>query len=866
MKKILLICFASFMVLPCLASHIVGGEMSYQYVGPGSSPNTSNYTITLKLFRDQNCTSCALMPDDVWIGIYDNGSNAEYPGPNQYYDVVKASESEVAVNPFPPCISNPPLLNYHVATFTFSVTLPNNTSGYTAAYQTCCRVHPLENVFNNSGSGGGTGSTYSCSIPPVSDSSPQFTTSVDAICRQKHFVLQYNATGADGDSLVYSFAPAYNSGGILDSRNVNPNPPAYSSVEYINGYDYSNPLGNKATIDPQTGIISGIAPDVGRYVVCVAVRSYKNGVFVAEHRKDFIVNVTDCDFAGVELDPQPVSCDDFSVDFSNNNTSPQNQTFYWEFGDPASGLADTSTLQTPTHVYSDTGTYVYKLVINRGQQCSDSATQIRKVYPGFFPGFKITGSCVNTAIQFTDTTKSKYGVVSAWRWNFGNPSATNDTSILKNPSYTYSVIGSYPVQLIVSNSKGCTKSITDTLAIIDKPLFDVTNDTLICSIDTLQLMATGTGNILWTPNYNINNQNSFNPLVSPKTTTTYIATLTEAPGCFATKQVVVNVVNRVTLSAGNDSTICQTDSVRLNPVSDGLHYVWTPAAAFNDNTLKYPSAKPLSNSTYHVIASIGKCNTADDVTIKVVPYPNANAGLDTTICFPASFQLHASGGVSYLWSPTAFLSDPAIADPIAAPPQSIKYTVAVKDVLGCPKPAFSSILVEVEKIVADAGPRDTNIVVNQPLQLNGTGAETFTWTPPTGLNNPDIANPIAILSESQEYVLKVQSAAGCSATDTISVTVYKIDPGLYVPNAFTPNGDGINDVFRPIPIGMKSLKYFKVYNRDGQLIFSTSIQNKGWDGTFKGKPQDADVYVWIVEGIDYQDKLIFQKGSVTLIR
>src|SRR6185312_5500740 len=383
--------------------------------------------------------------------IYDNGNNTQFPGPDQYYDVAKAAESEVAVNPFPPCISNPPLLNYHVATFTFSVTLPNNTSGYTAAYQTCCRVHPLENVFNDSGSGGGTGSTYSCSIPPVPDSSPQFTTSVDAICRQKHFNLQYNATDIDGDSLVYSFAPAYNSGGILDSRNVNPEPPAYNSVQYINGYDYSNPLGSKATIDPQTGIISGIAPDVGRYVVCVAVRSYKNGVFVAEHRKDFIVNVTDCDFAGVELDPQPVSCDGFSVDFSNNNTSPQNQTFYWEFGDPASGLADTSTLQTPTHVYSDTGNYVYKLVINRGQQCSDSATQIRKVYPGFFPGFKITGSCVNTAIQFTDTTKSRYGVVSAWRWDFGNPAATGDTSILKNPGYTYNAIGSYLVQLTVSN-------------------------------------------------------------------------------------------------------------------------------------------------------------------------------------------------------------------------------------------------------------------------------------------------------------------------------------------------------------------------------------------------------------------------------
>ena len=291
MKKILLICLVFFMVLPCMASHIVGGEMSYQYVGPGLSPNTSSYTITLKLFRDQNCTNCAAMPDIVWIGIYNNDNNSEIINPenDKNGQIPKNDESQVQVNPFPPCISNPPSLKYDVATYTFTVTLPNNTTGYTAAYQTCCRVHPIENIFNNSGTGGGTGSTYSCSIPAIHDSSPQFSTSVDAICRLKHFTLNYSATDADGDSLVYSFAPAYNSGDLIDSHPVNPAPPSYSSVEYINGYTAEDPLGNKASIDPQTGIISGIAPDIGRYVVCVAVRSYKNGVFVAEHRKDFIV-------------------------------------------------------------------------------------------------------------------------------------------------------------------------------------------------------------------------------------------------------------------------------------------------------------------------------------------------------------------------------------------------------------------------------------------------------------------------------------------------------------------------------------------------------------------------------------------------
>lgn len=850
--------------MPAWAAHIVGGEMLYKYVGPGINPNTSNYIITLKLFRDQ-LTTGASMPGDVFIGIFNNDDGTQFPAFKQPYDVFKSTEVPVQVDSFPPCISNAPILNYHVGIFILQVTLPDNIKGYTATYQTCCRVNPLANVYNAPGVGG-TGSTYSCSIPGKPDTSPYFSTSVDAICRQKHFNLNFNATDDDQDSLVYSFVPAFNGGASQNASNVNPSPPAYNSVNYINGFSSDAPLGDKAILDPETGIISGVAPNVGKYVVCVAVKSYRNGILLNEHRKDFIVNVTDCDFAGVELDPKPVTCDGFSVSFSNDNNSPQNQTFYWDFGDTASGALNTSTLQSPSHIYTDTGVYVYKLVINRGQQCSDSATQIRKVYPGFFPGFTSEGRCINASIKFTDTTKSRYGYVSSWRWNFGDPSQSNDTSVIQNPSYSYSAVGNYPVQLTVANSKGCLKTIADTIDIIDKPIFNLTNDTLICSIDTVQLMSTGTGSIFWTPAYNINNQSSFTPLVSPKVSTTYSATLTETPGCFATHSVVVKVVNSVSLNAGNDSTICQTDTVRFNTVSDGLHFLWTPSATLNDNTAKNPLAAPLSTTTFHVIASIGKCNVSDDITIGVVPYPKPHAEYDTTLCFPASVQLHASGGNSYVWSPATFLNNPNINSPVATPSQSIKYTVAVRDVLGCPKPAYDSVLVLVEKIVADAGPRDTNVVVNQPLQLTGTGAEIFLWTPSTGLSDPNIANPVAKLSESQEYILRVQSAAGCSAKDTIDVTVYKVKPGLYVPNAFTPNGDGINDIFRPMPIGMKAIKYFKIYNRRGQLIFSTNQQNKGWDGTFKGSPQDADVYVWIVEGTDYEEQDIFQKGSVTLVR
>ena len=845
-----------------MASHIVGGEMTYEYLGKGSQPNTSTYRITLKLFRDQSTTG-AIMPPNVYIGLFNNDNNTEYPS-NQPFDKIKFMEETVAVDPFPPCVNNANPLDYHVGYYQLTVDLPDNNKGYTATYQTCCRVNPLRNVFNSNGVGG-TGATYSCLIPPGIDNSPVFASKVDLICSGRKFTLNFSATDADKDSLVYSFCNSYNGGAASSANNINPAAPPYGSVGYINGFSPEEPLGDQATLDPSTGIISGVAPSPGKYVVCVCVSSYKKGKFVGTNKKDFIINVGDCDFVGALLDLKPVTCDGFSVSFSNSNTSSLNKTSYWDFGDPESGANNFSTLTNPTHQFSDTGVYIYKLVVNKGEQCSDSATQTIKVYPGFFPGFISQGQCKNTPIQFIDTTKTKYGVVNSWTWDFGDLQTLDDTSHKKNPSYTYSQTNNYTVSLIATSSKGCIDTASMIVNINDKPAFSITNDTLICIIDTLQLSSTGTGTFFWTPNYNISNQNSPSPLISPDVPTKYYATFSDAFGCNGTDSVFVDVKPFVTLNAGNDTSICQGDIITLNAVSDGLYFKWTPAATLNFDTLKNPSAIPLSTTRYSITASIGKCNATSAVNVKVTPYPQANAGNDSTICLRNSAQLNASGGSFYKWSPEIFLNNPNISNPIATPINDIRYTVAVTDTLGCPKPVNDSVIIKVLNIIADAGPRDTSVVVNQPLQLIATGGEFYLWTPSTGLSSTDIYNPVARLSDNQQYVLKATSA-GCFNTDTIDVFVYKIDPGLYVPNAFTPNNDGRNDVFRPIPVGMKSITYFRIYNRWGQLMFSTSQNGKGWDGTFNGKSQDANVYVWMVEGIDYLDKKFTRKGTVVLIR
>jgi gliding motility-associated-like protein len=207
---------------------------------------------------------------------------------------------------------------------------------------------------------------------------------------------------------------------------------------------------------------------------------------------------------------------------------------------------------------------------------------------------------------------------------------------------------------------------------------------------------------------------------------------------------------------------------------------------------------------------------------------------------------------------------------VASPDRNIRYVVTIRDTLSCPKPVFDTVVVQVQKVTADAGPRDTSIVLNQLLQLNGTGGQFYLWSPSTGLDNPAIATPVANISDNIDYILTVSTSAGCFATDTISVKVYKVVPGIYVPNVFTPNGDGKNDVFRPIAIGMKQINYFKVFNRWGVMVYSSKEALYeaaiGWDGNYRGRPQDPAVFVWIVEGVDYLDKKIVQKGTVTLIR
>ncbi|MDB5201469.1 MAG: type sorting protein [Ferruginibacter sp.] len=864
MRKALLFLLCCSAYLGVYAKHVTGGEIIYDYLGPAGA-GKKNYRITLSLFRDQGCDvsqDCAQLPTSVIIGIFNNDDNSVFT--NQ--TVSQSSTGILPLNPLPPCITNTPVLNYRGGYYTFTITLPDNNEGYTLAYQTCCRVDNIMNVPNQ------TGATYTTRMPGKNqigtgnDSSPRFSKSISVICYNKKFSLDFSATDPNADSLVYMFCSAFESNGPRSSTPVNPTAPPYTPVSYSN-FGGTSPLGPLAIINPRTGIISGVAPSDGKYVVSVCVQSYRGGKYVSEHRKDFIINVAPCDFGGADLPETYINCDSLSVKFANLNTSPANLTYEWDFGD-----GTTSTEVEPTHAYADTGVYTLKLVINRGGSCPDSSTSIVRVFPGFAPAFtENSPMCKGLPVQFRDITTATYGSVNFWEWTFGDPGSGNNTSSIRTPTHSYAAAGTYPATLIVASSKGCRDTLKKDILIVDKPEFTISRDTLICTVDTLQLMAAASvsGMVTWSPNYMINDVNSFTPLVSPNVTTAYEVLFTDPSGCSARDTVTVRVVNNVTLQGMADTTICRTDSVVLRLNSDALYYNWTPAATLNDPSVKNPVATPTANSTtYRVRASISnKCFRDDDVTVGTIPYPIANAGADTTICFGSSAFLHATGGSIYSWAPRTYLTAFNSANTESRNPQfSMRYIVTVTDVLGCPKPVKDSMIVNVVRVIADAGPRDTSVVIGQPLQLNGTGGTIYAWSPSRWLSDANIANPVALPEDNIRYALKVSNDIGCVGYDSINVKLYKVDPDIFVPTAFSPQADGLNDVFRPIPIGIKSLESFRVYNRWGQLLFSTKQIGEGWNGKLGGADQGAGTYVWYAEATDYRGKKITKKGSVILIR
>ena len=291
--------------------------------------------------------------------------------------------------------------------------------------------------------------------------------------------------------------------------------------------------------------------------------------------------------------------------------------------------------------------------------------------------------------------------------------------------------------------------------------------------------------------------------------------------------------------------------------------------------LSSPAISPLQNPFYTypangvydvrlIVGSDKGCRDTVDRRVNVLGKPGLKVTPDQSICLNDTILLYAKGTGTVAWSPSTGLSDPTVSQPLAYPTVRTRYRVTLTNGPGCSN--IDSVEIDVvQNPSADAG-RDTSILLGQSFRLKGSGGVKYSWSPSDGLSDPNAADPWVRIEKDRTYVLKAFNGAGCFGFDTVNVRVFKTGPEIFVPTAFTPNGDALNDILKAIPVGIREFLFFRVYNRWGRLVFGTTDAGKGWDGRIEGKPQAAQTFVWHAAGVSFDDRPIQRSGTVTLIR
>jgi gliding motility-associated-like protein len=409
----------------------------------------------------------------------------------------------------------------------------------------------------------------------------------------------------------------------------------------------------------------------------------------------------------------------------------------------------------------------------------------------------------------------------------------------------------------------------------------------------IPLRANGT-NLLWYTTLTGGSGNSNAPTPStttPGSTTYYVSQTTNGlPGCEGPRAAIVVNINNNNLSVaiGNDTTICEGEKVKftpvVNPTPTNITYDWraqqVPNSTIDNRNIKDATVSPVDDAVYILKAQINGCATEDTVNVNVRWKPIIDAGVAAPICLFDSAVLQGTlshfdlaDPITFAWTPTDSLNPNFLTTlrTVAHPTKSTWYKLTAtttKTDYGCDFVVVDSVRLVVNQPIKAFAGKDTIAVKGVPHQLFGTGGASFSWTSPTPsvlFSNPFIQKPTVTLLNDANIYLTVTDNIGCEGRDSVFIKVYD-GPTYYIPNAFSPNGDGLNDIFRAIPVGISNTVYFRVYNRLGQLVFETNQWLKGWDGTFKGKEQPNGTYVWTVSGTDRNFKKVEMKGSVILIR
>ncbi|MBA3680520.1 MAG: gliding motility-associated C-terminal domain-containing protein [Bacteroidetes bacterium] len=568
-------------------------------------------------------------------------------------------------------------------------------------------------------------------------------------------------------------------------------------------------------------------------------------------------------------------CLPLTVSFTNASPPTGTNTSYvWYFGNGQT----TSTTINPVVTYTLPGTYTVSLVVIDPSSCNikDSSITFITVYPKPASNFTVgVTPCTNTI----STTNSSTGSFTnnPFSWNFGDGSPVSTAT---NPPHTYSVIGNYTVSLTVTDINGCTDVKTSTVSIFNFTP-GIVNGSTICYGETTTVSASGGTSYTWSPASQVSNTSIANPAVSPTVTTIYTVTILNTTGsnnCLRTLTTSVIVNPKPTANFNYSLNPCG-GGVTFNDLSSANITAWqwtlsSTATSTVQNPYNFYNGGGTHTITLIATNSDGCKDTTEQVVTVPIPPPLTVNGA-SIICKGTSAQLSASGGVSYAWTPTLSLDLPYSSTPNATPTVSTQYSVVITTsvvVGGVPCQFLLTTSVNVNQISttpigAIANPVIVTTGSNTTLTYIGDPGAIVTWLPP-GSTTPGFGYTVTAHPDRPTTYTAVATVGPCKETATVNVEAYSagcVDADVFVPNTFTPNDDGKNDILYVRGLKVNDV-YFAVYNRWGEKVFDTTDKTKGWDGIYKSRPADVGVFGWYLKVKCINGDENFQKGNVTLIR
>ncbi|MEO8854943.1 MAG: PKD domain-containing protein [Ginsengibacter sp.] len=556
------------------------------------------------------------------------------------------------------------------------------------------------------------------------------------------------------------------------------------------------------------------------------------------------------DSLNVTLKDIPKICTPKEVQFDpvvfNISSNVESLVYHWDFG---TGVAsDTSNIQAPLFKYQKPGNYQVTVNVQSKDGCSKQATAMVVALQGL--GAQIKGPseiCEQATVQFMGTTLLPGQP--AWKWIFDDGTIVTQQN---PPAKVYNKPGNFVIKLIADNG-GCVDTVTQTLQVHSKPLVTLSaKDAILCEGSSLSIAAGGGNSYSWSPATGLDATNQATVVASPLNNTNYGVTVINSFGCVNNASVAINVIHPFALQLAKEVEICSGQSTTLQ-ASGGISFQWiNNTNGLNNVMIANPVASPSLSTIYTLVASgENQCfSDTAEVTVTVKPTPVVHLGNDTTICEGRSLILNAfTANAIYTWQ------DATSASSFTVKNQG-QYFVVV-NLNNCK--ASDTINIHEIAIPYFSLGKDSAICLGEEYILKpalNTEA-TFLW------EDGSTASSFVVTKEGM-YTLTAKNECG-SHSDSITIT--KGLCNILMPTAFTPNKDGLNEVFRvKFPFAVTNF-HFLITNRWGQTVFETNNIHDGWDGSFKGAPPLQGIYVWVISFTDITSHKSQQvKGIVTLLK